>query len=405
MSYSARIIQRTDAVRSDGTAALALQVIISRKRKVFPLKIWVKPEEFDKSQPSVSINRGGGEWRKLEDKYNAIMLNNLSKALNILAESRMRHQQLDIDAFVEKFSNGKLDTDFIAFIEASIEKERGLIAESTTKDNEKVLSRLRTYRAELPFSMISVSFLKDFQKHLQKRRLAPNTIAATHKGLRKFIRQAMLDMPGLKNPYENFPIRWADQERTFLEPQELMTFLEAYNAPDQLAGAMRRACRCFLFQCFTGLRVSDAKALTIENVVGEHLVFIAMKTKRTKLQQRIRLNRIARQLIADAEAEYGRKQQRRSLLFFYNDDNVYNRALRDLAAYLCIKKHLSSHVGRHTFASNYLLSGGKVERLMRLMGHSKLETTMIYVHLVEDFLDRDMENYAAAFDLGGMVEK
>jgi integrase len=138
-------------------------------------------------------------------------------------------------------------------------------------------------------------------------------------------------------------------------------------------------------------------ALTYDNLVGEYLAFTAEKTKRFKLSRKLRLSDVALRLIADAHAEHGGKRQEGSLMHFYDDTNVYNRSLRSLAAYLGIEKHITSHVGRHTFATNYLLSGGKVERLMKLMGHSDIQTTMVYVHLVEEYEDQDMQGLADYF--------
>jgi integrase len=397
MSFSAKIIHRTDAVRTDGTAAVGLQVIINRKRRVFPLKVWVRPEELDASVPCIRLGRVGKEWRNTEMNYNAILLASLGRAQSIISEALAMHRPLDIDTFSQQFSSAKLDKDFITFVEAAIEQERGLVSPGTTKDNEKVLARLRRWRPSLGLSELHIGSVKDFQRAMQGWGLGPNTIAATHKGLRKFILAAKRDYPSLANPYKDFPIRWAETDRDFLTPHELRLVLAAYQDPDALVGAMRRVARCFLFQAFTGLRVGDALALTYDNFAGEQLIFTAEKTKRVKLTRKLRLNEIALKLIEDAFSESGKRRREGELVDFYKDTQVYNKALRSLAAHLDIAKRITSHVGRHTFATNYLIAGGKVERLMRQLGHSELDTTMVYVHLVEDYLDADMEGLADYF--------
>ena len=48
-----------------------------------------------------------------------------------------------------------------------------------------------------------------------------------------------------------------------------------------------------------------------------------------------------------------------------------------------VQTKLTLHVTRHTFATHYILSGGKLVELMHLLGHSKIETTMIYIHMAE----------------------
>jgi len=47
------------------------------------------------------------------------------------------------------------------------------------------------------------------------------------------------------------------------------------------------------------------------------------------------------------------------------------------------KKESIFHVARHTFATNFLIAGGRVEILQKILGHSKIDETMIYVHIAE----------------------
>lgn len=49
------------------------------------------------------------------------------------------------------------------------------------------------------------------------------------------------------------------------------------------------------------------------------------------------------------------------------------------------------HTLRHTFASHYVMSGGNILALQRILGHSDVKVTMIYAHLAPDFLGAEME--------------
>ncbi len=61
--------------------------------------------------------------------------------------------------------------------------------------------------------------------------------------------------------------------------------------------------------------------------------------------------------------------------------------------YRFIKKHVqrlknqSAHVLRHTFASYYMLNGGNIIALQRILGHSDIKQTMRYAHLAPDHLE------------------
>jgi len=47
----------------------------------------------------------------------------------------------------------------------------------------------------------------------------------------------------------------------------------------------------------------------------------------------------------------------------------------------------SSHVLRHTFASHYMMAGGDILGLQRILGHSSITMTMRYAHLSPDHLE------------------
>jgi site-specific recombinase XerD len=76
-------------------------------------------------------------------------------------------------------------------------------------------------------------------------------------------------------------------------------------------------------------------------------------------------------------AESGSKSTK---LFNVTDEQQMNRHLKEIAAAAGINKNITTHVGRHTFGFLYLAMGGKVEELREILGHSKIETTMVYSH-------------------------
>lgn len=82
------------------------------------------------------------------------------------------------------------------------------------------------------------------------------------------------------------------------------------------------------------------------------------------------------------------------LVFPYNGGDGWRMADQWLMwglpdALRATKAHLSSrpwHCCRHTFASHFMMAGGNVLTLQKLLGHSDVKTTMIYAHLSPDHL-------------------
>ena len=68
---------------------------------------------------------------------------------------------------------------------------------------------------------------------------------------------------------------------------------------------------------------------------------------------------------------------------------TYNKHLKIIAEVVGIR-NLSSHVGRHTFASWVLRKGVPITTIQRMMGHTQLRTTMIYAELDDATIKSDM---------------
>jgi integrase/recombinase XerD len=73
--------------------------------------------------------------------------------------------------------------------------------------------------------------------------------------------------------------------------------------------------------------------------------------------------------------------------------NGYLKEIADLAK---VVKDMSFHSGRHTFATMFLKkvkSSAGILILQKLLGHSNIQTTMVYLHV----LDQDLKNAIAEF--------
>ena len=71
--------------------------------------------------------------------------------------------------------------------------------------------------------------------------------------------------------------------------------------------------------------------------------------------------------------------------------------IKDLTAKAGIKKNISPHTFRHSFATHLVEGGADLRAVQEMLGHESITTTEIYTHLDREFLRKTLEKYHPAF--------
>lgn len=175
------------------------------------------------------------------------------------------------------------------------------------------------------------------------------------------------------NPCElissNDKIKVPESNRSYLTIEELKKIISASTKSAETK-------RVFLFMCFTGLRISDVKQLMWEHFEcdGEEWQMLKV-TQKTKKAAYLPVSKIARTYLPEKE-ETG--------MVFKNlpCEATMNRALKIMAKHAGIKKVVTLHTARHTFATMLLTEGADIYTVSELLTHSNLNTTRIYGKIV-----------------------
>ncbi|WP_345073931.1 tyrosine-type recombinase/integrase [Hymenobacter fastidiosus] len=235
------------------------------------------------------------------------------------------------------------------------------------------------------------------------RNLAQNTVASFVRGLKVFLRWCREER-GMSVPVELRKLqgKHADVLKMGLSAEDLAALTTA-----MLPAHLTRVRDVLLFCCYTGLRYSDVWALQPGNLHewdGARVLRLVQTKPRTGVS--IYLTEAAGAII-DRYAADGE----RALLLPVLANQVMNRHLKQVGKYAgltapvvlvervagqMVKKSvpkyelLTSHTARHTFATQSLLRGMPVEVLQKVMGHAKIQTTLIYAKVVEDLQHQTM---------------
>ena len=117
--------------------------------------------------------------------------------------------------------------------------------------------------------------------------------------------------------------------------------------------------------------------------------WIATKRLKTKTSVRVPLLEPAQKILEKYE-DHPVTMHSGTLLPKITNEKT-NLYLKEIADAVGIKKNLTFHMARHTFATTVTLSNGvPIETVSKLLGHTKLATTQIYARVLDKKLSEDM---------------
>jgi integrase/recombinase XerD len=265
----------------------------------------------------------------------------------------------------------------------------------TTEKYVRLFLKQKYKNADIFLSSLNYQFITEFEFYL--RTCAPldksnpptnNGIMKHMERLRKMVTLAYKMEWIPKDPFAQYKLKFKRKEMSFLTTEELAK-VEHIELSKKIVAKARDV---FVFCCYTGLSFVDMDDLRVNNLCigidGEY--WINTKRKKTETSVNIPLLPKAYDLIEKYKNE-PRVFYRQRLLPFISNQRL-NKHLKDIAQLCGIKKELSFHAARHTFATTVTLTNGvPVETVSKMLGHTKLSTTQIYVHVVKQRISDDMK--------------
>jgi len=350
---------------------LHLLVIINRKSKMIGLNISWPVEYIDNISGTIKPR-----FRKDPDFSDCMLIisNELSKINEVFKLYRIQDKLLTMELFNRELSNMDMRKDFLSYMNLAIKErfDRGEIELRTKMNHTTTYNRLCEWVKKVPFYTLDSGFLLAFERHLRKKPIGnnDNTIWTRIKDVVTYLKRAQDEGIAINVDYKKYCNREGGSSLVYLETFEINQLVKLHNA-NKLDSMRQVVLKAFLFSCFTSLRISDVQRANWKWVnINSEMKFIPHKTRRFKRYVNVPLSPVAKMFIENNGGKF----------FNLPSDVEFNRSLKDIGIAANLTTVLTSKISRHSFGTHYYRYTKDLVSLQRIMGHQKVETTMIYVH-------------------------
>ncbi len=239
------------------------------------------------------------------------------------------------------------------------------------------------------------SHISEFRAELSNKNLSRASINRIMASFKSFIKYCIDHGYIIQNPFNGYKeLKIQRQEKEFWDKNDIKNFIE--NGKDDYFYNL------YLFALNTGLRIGEIGALNVSKInfnrnsilIDESLGKDGFGSVKNYEIRTVYMNKTVREIVKKQVIE---KSPSDPVFQTRGGSRIYSGGFssRTFIPYqnkLGIKNTISFHGLRHTFASHFLMNGGSIFDLQKLLGHKSINSTMVYAHLSQGHLKEVMEN-------------
>lgn len=225
------------------------------------------------------------------------------------------------------------------------------------------------------------------------KQISTNTINNYLRNIKVFFNWLYDEDEIVSNPVDKIKqLKKTDRVKPLLSQDEIKGILQAFN---KLTFDGYRNYIITMFILDTGCRITECLSIKINDIDFLNKIVVLKNTKNKKERCVFFSQRMKREL--KRWIAYKDRYMSSDLIFPSNRENqlligTYETALRKIGTKLSID--LFPHRLRANFAQYYLLNGGDLFTLSRILGHSDIEVTKIYLQLDDKTVSRQYQKYS-----------
>lgn len=254
----------------------------------------------------------------------------------------------------------------------------------------------REGRPDIPIKKLTGGMIDDFEHFLRVTKENGNNAAVKYiRYLKKVTRVAIANKWMDEDPFINKRYTRTQAKREALNEDELKRIM-SLNLTD--FPSLEKVRDTFVFCCFTGLAFVDVSTLSksqiVEDANGEK--WIKKPRQKTGEVSTIPLLGIPAKIL-EKYKDHPMVVAKGCMLPVISNQRM-NSYLAEIATLAKVKKHLTTHIARHSFATISLRNHVPIESISKMLGHADIQTTQIYAKMVDEAISEDMQKMRSKFD-------
>lgn len=379
----------------DGSIPLYVRITINKKSKETALGISIDTEKWDsKNQKAIGRSIDAVDTN---DELDEIKSNIRTKRKQLLGSGKEPTAESLMHLY--KGTEARKPTILDLFNEHqkrfSELIEKGHFSKRTLQRYDTALGHLTSYLAkeyggkDLLANELDLRFINGFEHYLKVEVGCQHNSAMKHmKALRKIVLHAVRENDIQQDPFHHYTIRTVPVEKEFLLQSEIDQIYMKELDNKRLATVRDM----FILQCYTGMAYCDILALKTKHLVkgDDGGIWIIKKREKTGVTFRIPMLPRAQEVLNRYTPTSDLPEQTLLPISSNQKMNAYLKEIGDLCG---ISKSLTTHMGRHTFATTITLDNDITKPVLQdMMGLSKTETLEIYAKMQRSRISREMAN-------------
>ena len=388
---------RSNYVNKEGKTSVMLRIYLNNERlSLGSTGISVKSSQWDKEKERI-------KGRTTEALNTNLQLDNISSGLQSIFRRIEMSDVVSLERIKSEFLGKKEEIDTLMQLfekhNGDVAKQVGVSVGKATLQKYNVCKRhfsefleKQYKRSDLKLTELTYVVIREFDLYLRTEvGQNPNTATKTMKTFKTITLLGQKMGVLLHDPFMNHRFHIEPVNRGFLTDEEILLIANK----DLGISRLELVRDIFIFSCFTGLAYIDVSNLTPDHIVtlGDKQ-WIMTQRQKTSVETNVLLLDIPKAIIA----KYGGKTYRNGKLFPMLTNQKTNSYLKEIADICGIKRNLTFHLARHTFATMSLSKGVPMESVSKMLGHTNIRTTQIYARITNKKIEHDMEELADKLD-------